>query len=382
MGCVVWKLLPIAAAALLSLSASPSAQTSHTTALPPVSYTCPMDPDVVEDHAGTCPRCKMTLVPVRLDTAYSCPLHPAVIETKAGACRICRRPLVAITVSLFWTCAGRADVHEMGPGTCADGSPRLAVRERRAHGDHNPRHGGQFFMASDNWHHVEGTLPRAGLFRLFVYDDFTRPIPLRGVSARVAESNTGAAAQTNEADVRAIRLTPAANGRYLEARVPAALPASLTATVRFGVNGAEQRFDFVFQTYTHEPAPGASAANPTPAAPLPAARPAGTTETVDSLIAALRANDRQLQTLLQQSSLAQLYLPALAAKDAALALESQAGPLPPARRATADAALKRLVLAAWSIDRYGDLGDRAQLDVACRAFSEAIAALVGVYGAP
>jgi hypothetical protein len=89
-------------------------------ALPPVSFTCPMHPDIIEDKEGSCPICRMTLVPVRLDTAFSCPVHTSVIEAEPGACRICRRPLVQVTVSLFWTCAGPPDVHETSPGVCAD----------------------------------------------------------------------------------------------------------------------------------------------------------------------------------------------------------------------------------------------------------------------
>ncbi len=45
-----------------------------------------------------------------------------------------------------------------------------------AHADHSPKHGGIFFMAPDGFHHLEGTYPEAGLFRLYLYDDHTQPI--------------------------------------------------------------------------------------------------------------------------------------------------------------------------------------------------------------
>jgi hypothetical protein len=322
----------------------------------------------------------MALVPVRLDTAYSCPRHPTVIETKPGACRICRRQLVAVTVSLFWTCAGHPEVHELKPGACADGQPRTIARERRAHGDHNPRHGGQFFMAPDNWHHLEGTYPRAGVFRVFLYDDFTRPIALRGIAARAVAHPTADFAAQKGADEASVLLRPSANGRYLEARVRLTLPARITANIRFNAGGLEHHFDFDFPAYTKEPTPGAApVATPAPAPRLEPASPDAVTRTSAALIADLRSGKEQVEALLLQGALAQLYIPALAAKDAALALDAHASELPVDRRGPATAAVKRIVLAAWSIDRYGDMGDRQRLEEAFRSFSEAVLELMKAY---
>jgi hypothetical protein len=51
------------------------------------------------------------------------------------------------------------------------------------HMDHEPKHGGVFFMAPDRTHHLEGVLLPAGTFKVYLYDDYTRPIPATGFEA-------------------------------------------------------------------------------------------------------------------------------------------------------------------------------------------------------
>jgi hypothetical protein len=377
--------IPILFTLVAALAAGLTAQKPEQADLPPVSFTCPMHPDIVEDKEGSCTRCGMALVPVRLDTAFSCPVHTGVIETGPGTCRICRRRLVQITISLFWTCPDHTDVHEVNPGRCTDGQMRIVARERRTHGDHNPHHGGQFFMASDNWHHLEGTYPRAGVFRVFVYDDFTRPLSLRGITGRAVTGEVYDPATKRYKDVAAFPLAPAKTGRYLEARVPGQLPAQITAKVKFDTNGPEHRFDFSFPAYTKEPVPGA----PVVTTPLAAvgqtgetqtALPESTAETTDALLAGIKASSAQVDALLKQGALAQLYIPALATKDAALALEAHTIELPEGRRGAAAAAVRRIVLAAWLIDLYGDLGDRPKLADAFQSFAGGVADLSAAYG--
>ena len=91
---------------LMLLTAAISAQQRPAPAavkLPPLSYTCQHHPDVLEDKPGICPLCKLTLIPVRLDSSWMCPVHTTVIESEKGTCRLCRRQLVPVTVSLTCT---------------------------------------------------------------------------------------------------------------------------------------------------------------------------------------------------------------------------------------------------------------------------------------
>ena len=93
---------------------------------------------------------------------------------------------------------------------------------QRAHGDHNPKHGGIFFMAPDNWHHLEGTYPAAGRFRVYVYDDYSKPLSsldarkVRGrvVTKEVFDPKTGATRELASAP-----LVLARNGAFFEARI-------------------------------------------------------------------------------------------------------------------------------------------------------------------
>src|SRR5580704_1284696 len=168
--------------------AKPAAQSTAQDTLPPLSYVCimPGDEAVLEDKPGRCPnpKCGMELVPVRLTSAWSSVTHPTIIQDHPGKDPLDKRDLVQITASMFWVCPG-SDDHLLEPGKCADGSGRQTKYERRPHGDHNPRHGGSFFMADDSWHHLEGTYPPGGPFRVFFYDDYTRPMPVKGFSGTV-----------------------------------------------------------------------------------------------------------------------------------------------------------------------------------------------------
>lgn len=215
---------------------------------PPLTWVCPMPQDeVYEDGPGLCPICGMELIPTRIDVAYTCPDHPAIMQGEPGVCPLDKRELVRVNVALHWECSGTRQPFTE-PGTCEDGSGRKLVRDMRAHGDHNPRHGGSFFMAEDRWHHLEGTYPSANLFRLFLYDNFTRPISSEGMSGHVFVLD-----QSNKV-VGSFPMTRSSDGTTLEARLRnASLPLKAAALVKFDARTPEQRFDFTFNEYSANP---------------------------------------------------------------------------------------------------------------------------------
>ena len=386
---------------MLLLTAATSAQQRRAPAppkLPPLSYTCAHHPDVLEDKPGICPLCKLALVPVRLDSSWMCPVHTTIIETERGTCRLCRRQLVPVTVSLTWSCRGDNAAH-LEPGLCGDGSPRIGQRALRPHGNHNPRHGGQFFMAPDNWHHIEGAYPTARSFRLYVYDDYGRPLPadkLKDVQARVVTKETFDPATRKTTELSAFPLRMARNRGYLEARIDTAvLPAEMTAKVRFGSDTDEHRFDFTFDALTQEPAAPTSvpeAAKTAPAvapAPVTAATPSPATSepgaaadmpaTMAGIVSELQRKDTEVRDLIARGDFAAVWVPAFAAKDLAISLEPHLAHLQTGKRDVGEPALARVVRGAWLLDAAGDVGNRQQIEAAYSTFSAGVADVVAAF---
>lgn len=362
---------------IVLLAATAAAQGGSAPAMPPLSMTCPMHPDIIEPRPGRCPLCQMELVPVRLAMAWMCPLHEAVMREESGTCPLCRRQLVEVRIAMTWTCLAQPGIDRMEAGTCPDGTPMVARRTLRPHGNHNPQHGGQFFMAPDNLHHLEGTYPQAQLFRLYIYDDSSRPLAaadLRRVQARVVTRETfDPATQTTTELAFPLRASP--NGAYLEVRVdPLAMPAALTAKVRVKPDAPEYRFDFTFPAFTKEPALPAAA--PTGDPPLIALPIPGT---IPEMIEQLRTCDEQIHDLIRAGNFSAVWVPAFQAKDLAIALEPHAGHLAPRARESAEPAIQKVVRFAWLLDAFGDTGNRQQLETAYAAFAAALAEAVTAF---
>jgi hypothetical protein len=396
-----------AAVTVLAISAGIGAQQRSKPAapppLPPVSMTCIHHPDVLESKPGTCPYCKLPLVPVRLDSAWMCPVHTTVTESNGGKCRMCGRQLVPVTVSLTWTCAADRATQHLEPGTCADGSPRIGARTLRAHGNHNPQHGGQFFMAPDNWHHLEGVHPSTRVFRLYVYDDYGRPLAaakVKDIQARVVTKETFDPATRKTTEVSAFALKAPRNRPYLEARIdPSTLPAEMTAKVKFGSDQPEYRFDFTFAAFSKEPAvpvarpsvtqplspptaptapttvpPAVSSSEPDPLLPAPLPT------SMSGMLEQLEAREKQVGELIVRGDFAAVWVPAFQAKDLAIALEPHVAHLAADRRDAGEPALARVVRTAWLLDAAGDVGNRTQIEAVYTAFKTAVTDVLTAFG--
>jgi hypothetical protein len=403
--------LALAAAPAAPQTAKPAAKTAADGQLQVSAYVCIMtgDEDVIEDHPGKCPKCGMDLHPVV--SVWTCPVHAAIHETKPGKCPIDKRDLIPVTMLLTWTCPGTT-TEASRPGKCADGTPMQQKLSPRAHGNHNPQHGGSFFMAPDSWHHLEGALPGDGVFRVYLYDDFTKPLKpalFRAVKGRIVTEQTfdNATKKTNE--IKAFPLVPAAGGKYLEAKIgKTALPASMTARVKFTADGPEYPFDFTFAAYTKEPVGTATptatttsaapavvpsavpSAVPSPAAPVPAAAvgsaplsvdpssgvdpaliPLPIPDSVPDILAQLRTRTDQIRALIDRGNFGSIYVPAFQAKDLALALDDHKKELTDERRRVEEPAVAKLVRSAYLLDAFGDIGNKQQIAEAYTMFVEA-----------
>lgn len=83
---------------------APAAPRQTQAAAQPTVYTCPMDPEVSQDHPGPCLKCGMALEPAIPTVAatrveYTCPMHPEIVRLEPGSCPICGMALEPRTVA-------------------------------------------------------------------------------------------------------------------------------------------------------------------------------------------------------------------------------------------------------------------------------------------
>ena len=305
-------------------------------------YLCAVHADQQATGPGRCPTCDRELVVRTLVSSYSCPMHPAIDEEREGACPRCHMKLVRATREVQWFCPGRADIVSATAGLCPDGRPMETRTVAMAHGDHNPRHGGILFMAPNGYHHLEGTLENDGQFRLYLYDDFTRPLAVEGFEARAGDVPMGASA---DGGFLAVNLE----------RTPD--PVEVVLHLRFPDETDEARFDFIFSRASEASLAIAELRIP---------------ESAEDVYQEILRRNERIQALIRRGAWPDLYIPALEAKDLVLALSRSEGE-------RVERPAKKLVRAAWLLDTHGDRGNRIEVEAAYRLFENALSELAAAH---
>jgi len=137
-------------------------------------------------------------------------------------------------------------------GQTFSATSNLAPPDQGPHSDHNPKHGGIFFMSMDNQHHLEGVLVSPATFRVYLYDDHTKPLKAEEVR------QAGGTIQVGDSDnAPKISLAPGKQTETLEANLGNAVKFPVTITLLLHLPGMKpdakpELFNFKFTHFTDE----------------------------------------------------------------------------------------------------------------------------------
>lgn len=253
-----------------------------------------------------------------------------------------------------------------------------------AHMDHTPRHGGTVFMAPDSFHHIEGTYPEPGVFRLYASDNYREPVDVSSWTGRAVTEEAYDETTDEFTEIAAYDLIASPDGAFLEALIPNFdVPAEVAAKVIFEEDFPFERFDFIFGRLTVETtnaaAPFPSFGDAPAAVPLSARILPDIPEEPQNIAAEIAARDFQIQELIGRGAFTEIFIPALQAKELALALQQGSAELSLAARNQVRIAVRHLVRAAYLLDWYGDLGNKNDVDSAYGVFGSAVGEISAVY---
>jgi hypothetical protein len=228
------------------------------------------------------------------------------------------------------------------------------------HSTHNPKHGGAFFLAAGDTLHVEGVWPQQRLFKFYIYDAASRPLAPERM--RQLRGDVEAGGQT-------VPLIPARDGSVFVARVPPlAIPATIIVRIAWLPGGDQEGFQFQFGGYSDEHALSFDL------------EPTVIPRTRSAILAALRADVREAESLVARRDAAFAFAPAAHGRDHVLALERFVTDLPPAGRPRAAAAIREVVRISWLMHLAGDDGSDEQVGAAAAQFRAAVEDCVSAFG--
>lgn len=120
----------------------------------------------------------------------------------------------------------------------------MNLQDVNAHMDHAAKHGGIFFMAPDQKHHLEGTISETYELRIYFYDEYTKPIQADKFTAR------GTFRTKQPETEQEITLSVEPGKQFLTAKPhrPIKFPVSVKVFIDFKDGKEPQVFDFDFDT--------------------------------------------------------------------------------------------------------------------------------------
>lgn len=140
-------------------------------------------------------------------------------------------PILITFLGTVWALGQTAMTQQSSNATkrAAPADKPAAKHTRAKHQDHGAKHGGTFFMALDNMHHLEGVFEPPGIFRVYLYDAYTMPLSIEKMKKASGTVQVG-----DSPDAPKLPLALSKDGKTLELALPnLKFPFTLTVVMHF-----------------------------------------------------------------------------------------------------------------------------------------------------
>jgi hypothetical protein len=303
-----------------------------------------------------------------------------------GRCEVCAEPLLHQAqfkeVHTYTCMTPDCDKYQaiyFGPGLCTScGQPVAGL----GHMDHTPLHGGwQFFMVDNNYHHLEGTMHEAGIFKMYVYDDWKNPLDTRTFKATLYVETENE--ETGEITETGYPLTSVKEGdTWLTAELSKEFPINFYVKIWLPTKDhwlveEEKLYDFRFEELT--PLPDENAVLRDVVLHAHNCLPIVVPDSVEGIVQEIIKMDRMIQARIETQDWLKIHCPAVDTNTLVNALVDMADGLNPRQRGTLKK-VRGMVSRSWlALDRAGDVGDAPRVNKAYREYGEAIELIRGLY---